>query len=726
MDYLDFDLEITRLGPDRYRAGVRSPAGEAAIEFVQPFKEFELENFILKIGHTRKGTRRLNSPEWEAAEAFGKRLFEAVFQGNVRDLLTASLNQIDDETYRGLRIRLRLVNTPELNNWPWEYLYHPSLRQFVVLSTQTPLVRYLDLPRPPKSLTVTPPLRLLVMISDPKDYSRLNVAGEKDKIAKALNNLAGRGVLKVEWLETATLVELQNRLRKLDPVHIFHFIGHGGWDTEKDDGYLLLTDEHGDGRKVDANRLATILGDHKSLRLAVLNACEGARGSVTDPFAGTAVTLVNLGLPAVLAMQFEISDPAAIQMAQVFYESLADGLPVEGAVAEARKMIFADGNDVEWGTPVLYLRANDGKLFDLREVGVVSTTTTIEAGSKEPATAVPSRPSPRLCPTCGTRVGELATKCIVCGTELGSPAFIAKPQRQETHLSTPSTSSPRLCPTCGTRVGELATKCIVCGAELGSPGSTAKPQRQWRSLLPERPKFASAEPSNAPELIRIPAGEFLMGSDKAKDPNAQDDELPQRRVHVSEFYMGRYPITNAQYAALKDVEIPKGKENHPVVNVTWNDAQSFCQWLSEKTGKQFRLPTEAEWEKAARGTDGRIYPWGNEWDNAKLNSRERESYAGETTPVGKYSPSGDSPYGLADMIGNVWEWCADWYYEKEYQRQRSGVVRDPSGSTSGIYRVLRGSSFYNPRGSARCAVRRRYYPNDMSRAHGLRVVTSQF
>ncbi|HKZ70767.1 MAG TPA: CHAT domain-containing protein [Anaerolineales bacterium] len=389
MDYLDFDLEITRLGPDWYRATVHSPAGEASVEFAPPFSELELENFILRMGHMRTGTRRLNSQEMEAAEKFGRRLFEAVFQGEVRDLLTSSLSSLDDETHHGLRIRLHLAATPELNNWPWEYLYHPSLRQFVVLSTQTPLIRYLDLPRPPKSLAVTPPLRVLVMISDPKDYTRLNVASEKEKIAKALKELEGRGVLKVEWLETATLAELQRRLRKPDPVHIFHFIGHGGWNPEKDDGYLLFTDDYGDGRKVGANNLAAILGGHKPLRLAVLNACEGARGSITDPFAGTAATLVNSGLPAVLAMQFEISDRAAIQLAQVFYESLADGLPVEGAVAEARKMIFADGNDVEWGTPVLYLRAKDGKLFELEKPLSVLNTQIVEKFPESPANVKP-------------------------------------------------------------------------------------------------------------------------------------------------------------------------------------------------------------------------------------------------------------------------------------------------------------------------------------------------
>lgn len=183
------------------------------------------------------------------------------------------------------------------------------------------------------------------------------------------------------------------------------------------------------------------------------------------------------------------------------------------------------------------------------------------------------------------------------------------------------------------------------------------------------------------ELIRIPAGEFLMGSDPAKDKNAQPREQPQHRVYVSEFYIGKYPVTNAQYAAFTKIQIPSGKENHPVVNISWDVAVAFCEWLSQETGKQFRLPTEAEWEKAARGTDGRIYPWGNEWDAKRLNSSK--SKIGGTTPVGKYSPAGDSPYGLADMSGNVWEWCADSFDEKEYQRRGGSTVKDPQGPKTG-------------------------------------------
>jgi iron(II)-dependent oxidoreductase len=236
------------------------------------------------------------------------------------------------------------------------------------------------------------------------------------------------------------------------------------------------------------------------------------------------------------------------------------------------------------------------------------------------------------------------------------------------------------------------------------------------------------------ELVRIPAGEFLMGSDLAKDENAGEDEQPQHRVYVSEFYIGKYPVTNEQYAAFINAmkhgapdhweqgKIPKGRENHPVVNVSWNDTVAFCEWLSRESSRACRLPTEAEWEKAARGTDGRIYPWGNEWEPTRLNSWEKGPKG--TTTVGQYSPGGDSPCGAADMAGNVWEWCADWYDEKEYQRRAKTAVKDPQGPSQGKFRVLRGGSWGNDEDLARCACRNRNHPNNWNNNRGVRVAVS--
>jgi tetratricopeptide (TPR) repeat protein len=364
--YLDFDLLIER-SRERYRARVlNSPAGQATVEFTLPFSDLALENFLLRIGRTRRGVRRLESPEMKATKAFGSCLFNAVFGGAVRGCFRSSLDEASRQG-AGLRVRLRLTDVPELGDLPWEYLYNPALNRFLVLSAETPLVRYLELPERIRPLAVKPPLRILVMISSPSDCPQLDVEREWAKLREALGDLERQVLVGLERLEEATLAALQRWLRRGE-YHIFHFIGHGGFDQQAQDGVLSLENGEGQGRPVSGQHLGTLLHDHRPLRLAILNACEGARSSCTDPFAGTAQSLIQQGIPAVIAMQFEVTDEAAITFSHEFYAAVADGYPVDAALAEARKAIFAQGNDIEWGTPVLYLRSPDGCIFDIERV----------------------------------------------------------------------------------------------------------------------------------------------------------------------------------------------------------------------------------------------------------------------------------------------------------------------------------------------------------------------
>jgi len=366
--YLDFDLQIEQ-ATQGYRVEVNGPGGQATGNFSLPFSDLELENFLLKIGQTRRTMRRVDAPEVTAAKALGKQLFDAIFADDLRACLRSSLDEASRQD-AGLRIRLRLTDAPELADLPWEYLYHSALNRFLALSTETPLVRYLELPERIRPLAVTPPLRMLVMISSPRGYPPLDVEREWSKLQTALGDLAGRGLVVLERIP-ATLAALQHQLRR-NTYHIVHFIGHGGFDERTQDGVLLLEDEEGESDRVSGQDLGTLLHDHRTLRLVMLNACEGARGSRADPFAGTAQSLVQQGLPAVIAMQFEVSDEAAITLAHEFYSAIADSYPVDAALAEARKALFAAGNRVEWGTPVLYLRAPDGKIFDVAPAAPVA------------------------------------------------------------------------------------------------------------------------------------------------------------------------------------------------------------------------------------------------------------------------------------------------------------------------------------------------------------------
>lgn len=365
MNYLDFDLLIESMG-ERYKARVlNSPAGQAIVDFSLPFTELEIENFLLKIGRPRRGVRRADSPEMEAAKTFGSRLFETVFNGDLLGCLYRSLDEVNRQQ-AGLRLRLRLADVPILAEIPWEYLYNPTLNRFLSLSVETPLVRYLDLPERIQPLAVKPPLNVLVMISSPNGYPELNVEHEWSKVNKALGELERQGIVTLERLEQATLSALQKFFRRKD-CHIFHFIGHGIFDTMTQDGMLIFEDDKKQGRPVSGQYLGTLLHDKRTLRLAVLNACEGARSSSIDPFSGTAQSVVQQGIPAVIAMQFEVTDEVAIDLAHEFYTALADGYPVDAALTEARKAIYAQGNVVEWATPVLYMRSPDGGIFSQLE-----------------------------------------------------------------------------------------------------------------------------------------------------------------------------------------------------------------------------------------------------------------------------------------------------------------------------------------------------------------------
>jgi len=215
-----------------------------------------------------------------------------------------------------------------------------------------------------------------------------------------------------------------------------------------------------------------------------------------------------------------------------------------------------------------------------------------------------------------------------------------------------------------------------------------------------------------PEMVFVPAGEFLRGSPE-DDPLAEPCEMPQQEIFLSDYWIGRYPVTNEEYAVFllasgrrppshwQDEEPPKGWEQHPVVGVSWWDAHAYCQWLSDVTDRVYRLPTEAQWEKAARGTDGRRYPWGAHWRRGRCNSAELGK--GTTTEVGAFSPPGDSPYRCADAAGNILEWVSDFFHADYYER--SSVTKDPYGPASGAVKTLRGGSWSSDQRGVRCTSR---------------------
>ncbi len=273
----------------------------------------------------------------------------------------------------------------------------------------------------------------------------------------------------------------------------------------------------------------------------------------------------------------------------------------------------------------------------------------------------------------------------------------------------------------------------------------ASKPRKWTKRHPEEP-----------DMVLIPAGKFWMGTDRLTLEMAgvvwQDwmkDETPSHRVYLPTYAIGRYPLTNAEYTRfIKDGGYRRrefwteagwqakergewtqprfwtderwNRANCPVVGVSWYECVAYCRWLTKITGRLYRLPTEAEWEKAAGGPAGNLWPWGNRWYPNRCNSREKGP--GRTTPVGQYSPAGDSNYGVADMAGNVWDWCATkWGKSYPYEVKEDEWLGDYLQGTR--VRVLRGGSWSSGRGSARCARRRRNHPGVRDDFDGCRLVS---
>jgi formylglycine-generating enzyme required for sulfatase activity len=229
------------------------------------------------------------------------------------------------------------------------------------------------------------------------------------------------------------------------------------------------------------------------------------------------------------------------------------------------------------------------------------------------------------------------------------------------------------------------------------------------------------------EMVLVPSGFFPMGSE-----NGEKDEQPVHKVWLDSFYIDRYPITNAQYDLfVKEtghskplyLDDPKCNDpNQPVVGVSWRDALAYCSWRSKKENRDISLPTEAQWEKAARGDDNRTYPWGNDAPDKKRAATEIT----EKMPAVGMCELGSSPYGVFDLVGNVWNWCFDWY-EREYYRKSPD--KNPQGPEKAARKVVRGGNWVflgccsgTPAYALRASRRNAFHPSIQKKSIGFRCV----
>ena len=383
-DYEDFELEIGSylpggVGPQQYYGRVvKSPGGEAPRSQVKFW--FSAPDQLAKLrGELESAVLEIDDRSRPGPVTRGEQVLRDFGRGVFRSLFTEvpSIRQVYDRSKgvtQDLRIKLR-IEADELAGLPWEYLYDESEIPYYVSLTR-PIVRHLETAGNVTRMGVRGPLRILGMISDPStsEWPKLDVVKERDRINKGIDALQHEGKVDFQWVPGGTGKDLMKKLLEGE-WHIFHFIGHGGVDdlrpgTDADSfderGFVVMVDEDGKPVKKFASDLAMMLsGAKRSLRLIVLNCCESAKVNVGDRFGNPAIGLMKTGwLPAVVAMQFPITDNAAISMSEGFYSALAGNRSIDDAVTYARQFIQQKSR-VEWGIPVLYMRSSDGRIFNV-------------------------------------------------------------------------------------------------------------------------------------------------------------------------------------------------------------------------------------------------------------------------------------------------------------------------------------------------------------------------
>jgi hypothetical protein len=365
-EFDDISLEIRSLGKGRFETRLQAEGQVGAAEpFAMQVDAAKLKPFLTVFNAVPAGL----APD---PRAIGSSLFEALFQGDVRRLFDRSRARADeagtDGSARGVRLRIQLDLRDEqvrpLAALPWELLHDPLDRTFYGHGRERLLVRHLDSARPVEPLPLTHPLRILVVPSSPKDFPKLNLKKEVERLEAAFH---WDPCVHVIVQKPATIEAVRQRLRE-ETFHALHFLGHGGFVPETGLGRLYFETASRNSQPIDGDFFSDLVRDFPSLRLVVLNACRTAQvpGSEVPPYATLGTALSLAGVPAVVAMQFTVSDTGAIRFSETFYQSLAAGDPVDVAVAGARRELYeSEHPSLEWAVPVLFLRSRDGRIFDL-------------------------------------------------------------------------------------------------------------------------------------------------------------------------------------------------------------------------------------------------------------------------------------------------------------------------------------------------------------------------
>jgi len=405
----DFVLRIARASSNPgYQAWVeRSPYGSCPpIALDLPLLDRNLDTLLRSLEKTIRGSGQTDSPlnrdlrpsrpgqEADCMEPpdLGAVLFDALFSGPIRERFLNCLALVGSHPNRGLRLRLKFdpQSAEPIGSLPWELLYRFETRDFLSRNIRNPVIRHLDVNRPMLTPLPLSRLRILVVLSQPEGVARLNVEGERTLLEKALGE---RADIDLRVLKRPTLTELRSQVRN-EPFDVLHFIGHGGFDKGK--GILVFEDPDNQASIVTGSTLADNLKGFEPIRLVFLNACETARfpraAQGRDPYQGVASSLIIAGVPAVIAMQFPITDGAATLFSGAFYRALAQGDSVENAVVEGRlEVARKKPSSWEWATPVLFLGVPHGDIF--RADGRRQAEEAAVPIPDKPSSALPSEPN---------------------------------------------------------------------------------------------------------------------------------------------------------------------------------------------------------------------------------------------------------------------------------------------------------------------------------------------
>ncbi len=448
MNYQDFTIRISSSSEGKFRAFVQSPMGSGETEIEMPFSVDELSGVLAGVARTVRGSaeptfRDLepvaapSSPDQRPSTDLGVRLYRTLFSDAVQSMLDMSMGSLRGARDTGLRIRLEMdlrgPGMASVASLPWELLRKNATDVPLSVSKRTTVVRAIDVMQPADPIPFEPPLRILAIVSNPQGTAGLKLDDERKRIEESWGKLDGVEVHFVKPTREAILDACAAH-----EFHVIHFMGHGDFDEKTSKGVLYLEREDGSADPLDSERLKAIfLDESDSLRLVFLNACKtavSAEDTGLDPFAGIATMLIEVGIPAVVAMQFPISDDAAIRFADTFYRRIVQGMPVDTAVAEGRKALWVEGNPHdEWATPVLFMRSRDGILFQQ------STITVEPIPEAKPAEPTPVAPPPVMPagaagaitgffsgPQRYLRIGAAAAVVLVGGF-LGYRQFLAEP-----------------------------------------------------------------------------------------------------------------------------------------------------------------------------------------------------------------------------------------------------------------------------------------------------------